>query len=398
MSVYRHKRSPFWQYDFERGGYRFCGPTDVPIERAKAEAQAFEENEQRAAERLVAKIGESGRQPLDFGAAAERWWAEHGKYLRGQDIEAALRWLTAQIGPRTPLHAITDDTVAKAVAARRKGVRPAGRDAKGVQLWRPISPRTVNQTVTFLLRRVLRRARDNWNAVIIREPKWNKHRLAEPKRMIVELTADREAAIEAVEREGYADHRRFSLITGLRRREGLLTWSQVDFDNACVRLIGKGNRIRVIPLTREAYEILWRQRGHHPEWVFTFVAKRTRTEPKSGRRYVRGQRYPITYWGLGSQKDRTWAKAGIEGRWHDLRHTAGRRLTRANGNLKITQALLGHSDIKTTADFYEDVLVDELRQAMENTASHVGRSRAKAEADVQTSSEPKANERKKKYE
>lgn len=376
MSVYKHAKSPFWQYDFQRKGHRFFGSTDVPVSRPKSEAKAFEAAEQRAADSLVAKIAGSGRRPVTVGDAIDRWWNEHGQYLAGKDLRTTLEWLKGQIGPKTKLHEITDDVVSAAVAARRTHVTPAGRDDKGVQLYRTISPRTVNQTVPFLLRRILRRARDNWNAVILREPKWSVHRLAEPKRLIVEMTADREAAVEAVEREGYADHRRFTLITGLRRREGLLRWPQVDFENACVRLIGKGNKVRVIPLTREAYEILWRQRGHHPEWVFTYIAARTKVEPKSGRKLIRGQRYPITYWGLGSQKDRTWAKAGVQGRWHDLRHTAGRRHTRANGNLKLTQTLLGHSDIKTTADFYEDVLVDELRQAMEKTAQSVESKRA----------------------
>lgn len=215
MSVYKHAKSPFWQYDFERKDHFFFGPTDVPVSRPKSEAKAFEAAEQRAAERLVAKIAGSGRKPATIGDAIDRWWSEHGQYLAGQDFKTALDWLKGQIGSKTMLHEITDDTVAAPVAARRTHVTPAGRDDKGVQLYRTISPRTVN-----------------------------------------------------------------------------------------------------------------RRRGHHPEWVFTFVAARTKREPKGGRTYIRGQRYPITYWGLGSQKERAWVKAGVEGRWRDLRHTAGRRVTR----------------------------------------------------------------------
>ncbi|TAK50276.1 MAG: site-specific integrase [Xanthobacteraceae bacterium] len=381
MSVYRHRKSPYWQFDFQIKGYRFSGSTEVGTARPRAEAEAVEKIERRAAERLVGEIADTGRRPLTFAACADRWWTEHGQHLREPDLAAAIAWLKGQIGATTRLHEITDDMVARLVAARRQHGRRAGTDAKGNPLYRPIAPRTVNRTVTFLLRRILRRAAANWNAILLREPKWRAHVLKEPRRPIAELTATAEARLDATERTDYAALRRFALITGLRRRELLLTWSQVDFAAGVVRMIAKGGLPRTLPLSRDAYALLWAQRGHHPEFVWTFVATRTRVCPRTGRRYTKGRRYPITYWGLGSHKMRAWAKAGVEGRFHDLRHTAGRRTTRANGNLKLTQALLGHSDIKTTANFYEDVLVEDLRAAMEVTAADQ-ESRKKSQSKV----------------
>jgi len=76
---------------------------------------------------------------------------------------------------------------------------------------------------------------------------------------------------------------------------------------------------------------------------------------------------PITYYGMGSNK-RKWTKAGVNARIHDLRHTTGMRTLRRTGNLKVVQTLLGHSDIKTTAIFYTDAMVEDLRAAMEATA------------------------------
>ena len=42
---------------------------------------------------------------------------------------------------------------------------------------------------------------------------------------------------------------------------------------------------------------------------------------------------------------------------------------RSTGNLKTTQRLLGHSDISTTSRFYVDALVEDVRAAMEATAT-----------------------------
>jgi len=141
--------------------------------------------------------------------------------------------------------------------------------------------------------------------------------------------------------------------------------------NAVVRLLAKGDEPRTVPLSRRAYEILWGERGRDKLWVFTFIAKKTRRCPKTGREYVRGERYPITYYGLTSQRRREWPKAGVHLGFHAIRHTAGRRTLRATKNLKTVQMLLGHSDIATTSRFYIDVLQEEVAQAMEDTADHV---------------------------
>jgi hypothetical protein len=365
MSVYRHKNSPYWQFDFQRSGYRFSGSTEIPTSRPKREAQAIETQERRAAERLIAEVRRSGRQPMTFAIAADRWWNEVGQHGAETDIEGAIAWLKEQIGPR-PLHLIANDEITRAVTARREHQVKAGRDESGNQLWRPIGPRTVNRTVPLLLRRIFRRAVKLWDAVIFREPNWTEHLLAETKRPIREITAAEETAIEAIE-ASYHGIRRLTVIMGLRKREALLTWPQVDFENRVVRIIGKGKIPRIMPMSVEAYQILWAERGRDPVWVFTFIAQRTRHCPKTHRDYVRGERYPVTYWGLSSHRRRVWPKAGVTARYHDLRHTAGMRTLRSTGNLKTTQRLLGHSEVGTTSKFYVDALVEDVRAAMETT-------------------------------
>jgi hypothetical protein len=107
---------------------------------------------------------------------------------------------------------------------------------------------------------------------------------------------------------------------GLRRKELLLKWTQVDFDLPTIAIIGKGGVPAILPLTHRAYEILWGLRGNDPMHVFTFVAQRTRRCPKTGREFVKGQRYPMTYYGIGTNRRRAWPKAGVDARLHDTRH------------------------------------------------------------------------------
>jgi site-specific recombinase XerD len=372
MSVYRHKGSQYYHFDFQMRGTRFSGSTATDNEH---DARAFEEAEKVRAKDLFELMDAEQRAPMTVARALTRWWDEHGQHLSDTNIKSAIDWQIAHFGTKKLLHEVTDDDVSKMVADRRQDTRRSGRDDKGKQLYRPISARTVNNTTISLLCRVLRRARDNWNAVIIREPVWKKHKLKETKRPIREITIAEEQRLDEEESAEFRELREFAVITGLRRRAVLLTWPQVDFAEALVRYIGKGGVPKVLPLTRRAYALLWALRGNHPIHVFTFVAQRTRPcpktrDPKTGEAFVfvKGQRYPITYYGMGSNK-RKWAKAGVDARIHDMRHTTGTRTMRRTGNLKALQIQLGHSDIAITAKFYADVPIEDLRDVMEETAT-----------------------------
>lgn len=68
--------------------------------------------------------------------------------------------------------------------------------------------------------------------------------------------------------------------------------------------------------------------------------------------------YPVLY-RLGWN----WKKG--EGGFHCFRHSAGSIVVSKTGNLRVTQKLLGHSSITTTANIYTHVQVEELRGAVE---------------------------------
>jgi integrase len=105
-------------------------------------------------------------------------------------------------------------------------------------------------------------------------------------------------------------------------------------------------------------------KGHRPEYVFTYVAQR-RHKPRTGKRLVKGQRFPITYSGAKSAWKAMRKRSGITGfRFHDVRHDAGTKLLRATGNLKLVQRALNHADLKTTTR-YAQVLDEELGQALD---------------------------------
>lgn len=73
--------------------------------------------------------------------------------------------------------------------------------------------------------------------------------------------------------------------------------------------------------------------------------------------------------GLDTAFGRAMAKAGIKDfRFHDLRHTTATRLLRQEGNLRMVQKLLRHSDIATTAR-YAHVLDEDLRNALNRMAT-----------------------------
>src|SRR5262249_42027270 len=149
--------------------------------------------------------------------------------------------------------------------------------------------------------------------------------------------------------------------TGARKSEvARLKWSEVDFQHRCLRLKQSKTGPKTIPLGPAPLELLTSLlsvRGNS-EWVFP----------------SRDQAGPF----LGLEK--VWARVreltGDPGlRIHDLRHSfASMGLARGNA-LAVIGALLGHSDVKTTAR-YAHLCDDPLREA----ADEISRAMADAMA------------------
>jgi len=357
MSVYRPKGSPFYHFDFWLRGRRFYGSTGRTSRR---DAEAVERGErERAKQQLAASRASSASLKLDD--VAGRYWSEIGQHHAGADNTwRDLARLLKYFGPTKLLTEISDDDVAKLVAWRRghRVPRIGPRDAASAAAAPLIANATVNRSTTEVLKKLFTRAK-SWGIRFDHEPNWKAHWLPEPQERVRELVGDEGDRLDAATRDDYAPFFAFAKASGLRLRECLLKWSEVDWDARQIRKAGKGGKLVTVPITSTVRLILWPLRGHHPEHVFTYLALRTR----DGR--VKGQRYPLTYSGVKIVWRRLRKRAGVVGfRFHDFRHDIGTKLLRETGNLKLVQKALNHADIKTTTK-YAHVLTDEVAAALE---------------------------------
>ena len=349
VSLYKPAKSPYWQFDFEIGGHRFYGSTKCKNRR---EAEAVERAEREKAERHV-KQAKAAATSLRLDDVAGRYWQEVGQHHVGADnTERQIGYLIDFFGKDKLIIEITGDDVAKLVAWRR------GHRTRSGAL---ISPFTANDT-TEQLKKIFTRAKA-WGVHFDREPEWRKYWLKEPQERVRELLDD----------EANGLMRQCARIT--RRSLRSRTPPACDCANACCagrKSIGVPARsessARAVswsrsPITPTIREILWPLRGHHPEFVFTYVAQRTR----DGR--VKDERHPLTKHGVKTAWRRLRKRAGVTGfRFHDFRHDFASKLLRETGNLKLVQRALNHADLKTTSR-YAHVLDEDVAAAMERVTS-----------------------------
>jgi integrase len=349
VSIRRDPRSPFWQYNFQIKGHRFFGSTKKTNKR---EAEAVERQEYERAKLLITQT-EHARTSLRLDDVAGRFWHEHGQHGGGAaNTEHRLALMIEFFDKDKLLTEITGDDVARLVAWRR-GHR--GRVPGSL-----LAPHTVNHMLETL-RSLFSRAK-LWGVRFNQEPIWHKLMLPIPSERVRELSEDEADRLEAVVRGDYGTFIAFARASGLRLRECLLKWSEVDWAARQIRKQGKGDKLVTVPITSEIADILRPLHGHHPEMVFTYVCERA----EHGR--VQGERYPMTYNGVQTHWRRLIRQAGITGlRFHDLRHDFGTKLLRETGNLKLVQRAMNHATITTTTR-YAHVLDGEVANAMERVS------------------------------
>jgi integrase/recombinase XerD len=144
---------------------------------------------------------------------------------------------------------------------------------------------------------------------------------------------------------------------GLRVSELVgLKLSQVSLDMGVVRVLGKGNKERLVPLGEEAID-----------WLKRYCAT-ARTElggdAKAEAVFVTARRGPMTrqaFWQLIKRHAVTAGIARTALSPHTLRHAFATHLLNHGADLRVVQLLLGHSDITTTT-IYTHVARERLKQ------------------------------------
>ncbi len=177
--------------------------------------------------------------------------------------------------------------------------------------------------------------------------------------------------IDTARRDSSFEGRRLSLLlellydTGLRVSELVsLTHAAFSDDYSWVRVKGKGNKERMVPLTEQTQQSLGTFFTQNPHPDNENVHKRSSyrflfsSDSESG--HLTRQRFAQLLKGLGIQ-------AGIYPSRlspHKVRHAFATHLLENGADLRSVQKMLGHADISTT-QIYTHVVSHRLQQAME---------------------------------
>ena len=146
--------------------------------------------------------------------------------------------------------------------------------------------------------------------------------------------------------------------TGLRVSEALgLRWSDIDLDNLIVRVKGKGQKVRIVPISLPMRALLFRAYQSHPQRK-TQPGPRIAQETASQERHIFSVRCgsPIGYHNLKRDFLRWLGRCGVPksfGSFHALRRFCARRFLKNGGSIRYLQILLGHASITTTTIYLD---------------------------------------------
>ncbi len=152
-------------------------------------------------------------------------------------------------------------------------------------------------------------------------------------------------APQTVHALGFRDRTMLELLyaTGLRVSELVeMTFQQVNFRQGCVRIIGKGDKERLVPVGEEAMD--WLERyltgarlgilsGRQSDYLF--VTARASSMTRQAFWHI------IKRYAKQAQIDKHLSP-------HTLRHAFATHLLNHGADLRVVQLLLGHSDLSTT--------------------------------------------------
>ena len=291
------------------------------------------------------EIGKDSKPIPTFGQFSKKWLEVHvvpnNKYSEQKQKRSALKcWLLPFFG-KMPLDQISIREIEEFKARSRKT---------------GLAEKTINNHLA-VLSKCLSTAYD-WKETPNTPPKITWLRVPPPQTK--HLSPD-ECSLLLSHSEGVLNEMiLMGLRTGMRQGELIaLQWSSINWENQTIEvrhnqcyykkelISPKNNRVRVIPMDIDVYEILFR-RKKDTGYVFTDVNGEA-----------------IGCRGLLARLKKTAREAGIGNiGWHTLRHTFASKAARAGVPLHYVQALLGHSTITTTMR-YAHVAPSALRMAID---------------------------------
>jgi len=148
---------------------------------------------------------------------------------------------------------------------------------------------------------------------------------------------------------------------GLRASElAELTLADLHFDLGIIRVVGKGNKERIIPIGGPAIAAM--EQYLHELRPALAAVKTTRAKAHASRAFLSRSGGPVTRIVLWQLVRRMARRAGIRAiHPHTLRHTFATHLLSGGADLRVVQELLGHSNVATT-QIYTHVDADRLKE------------------------------------
>lgn len=148
--------------------------------------------------------------------------------------------------------------------------------------------------------------------------------------------------------------------TGIRFTEmATLTWEKVNLEVRAITVIGKGNKVRTVPIAPALRDFLAQVHNGHAdsELLFPTESRKGKWDNSDANRMIA----------------RLCRRAGIK-RYscHQFRHYFATYTLKAGARVKVVQELLGHAQAATTLDFYDHTTEEEVRKAHEAFAPLLG--------------------------
>lgn len=157
---------------------------------------------------------------------------------------------------------------------------------------------------------------------------------------------------------GYRDRTILELLysTGIRKDELItLTLGDVDYNDGFLRVIGKGNKERVVPLGRIACRYL--------ENYIKSVRPELLRDPYEKTVFLSGRHKPLSknvIWELTKRHAKK-AKIAKNVHPHTFRHTCATQMLRNKAHIRAVQELLGHESLDST-QVYTHVSITDLKE------------------------------------